>query len=120
MRTLTCRCRYCAYVICHSPDEIGLDARCPRCGQTIRLPGNLATVTSIRRVRKNEPVGVALELLGFASAFVLFPYGLIVAPGLLYMGWRKTNRLVCANCGSAVASKAAESCPGCKAKFSGE
>jgi RNA polymerase subunit RPABC4/transcription elongation factor Spt4 len=99
---------------------VGADARCPNCGQTIRFPGRLETVAAIRRSRRPDRLGLAMEIGGFAAMFFFPPYGLIVGVALVCLGWRKTNLLVCSNCNVIVPSRKVPKCPGCKSKFGSE
>ncbi|MGZ8939482.1 MAG: hypothetical protein ACXW32_09760 [Limisphaerales bacterium] len=96
---------------------MGADARCSNCGQTIRLPGKLETVAAIRRARRMDRAGLAMELGGFAAMFFYFPFGMIAGATLLFFGWRKTNALVCSNCHTIVLSRKVTKCPGCRSKF---
>jgi hypothetical protein len=97
-----------------------MDARCSNCGQTIRLPGRLATVATIRTRRQTDRLGVGFEIIGFISMFILFPWGFFVGAGLVYFGWRKSNAFVCSSCGGRVKNRQVESCPNCRAKFSSD
>jgi phage FluMu protein Com len=115
-----CRCRHCGYQIAYSSDNVGTDARCPSCGNTVRLPGKLETVAAIRRSRRMDRLGLAMEIGGFASMFFLFPYGMIAGATLVYFGWRKTNALVCSNCNTLVPTRSTPKCSGCKSKFGSE
>ena len=115
-----CRCRHCGYQIAYTSDNVGADARCPSCGDTVRLPGKLETVAAIRRTRRTDRTGLAMEIGGFASMFFLFPYGLIAGATLLFFGWRKTNALTCSNCNVVLPSRTLPKCPGCKSKFGSE
>lgn len=115
-----CRCRHCGYQISYTSDNVGADIDCSNCLQTIRLPGKLETVAAIRRARRADRAGLAMEIGGFASMFFLFPYGMIAGATLVYFGWRKTNALVCSNCHTIVSKRTVEKCPGCRSKFSSE
>ena len=115
-----CRCRHCGYQIAYTSDNVGADARCPNCGNTIRYPGKLETLAAIRRARRSDRLGLALELGGFTSMFFFFPYGFIAGATLVYFGWRKTNALVCGNCNMIVPSRQTAKCPGCKSRFGSE
>ena len=115
-----CRCRHCGYQIAYTSDNVGADARCPNCGNTIRYPGKLETLAGIRRARRSDRLGLALELGGFTSMFFFFPYGFIAGATLVYFGWRKTNALVCSNCNMIVPSRQTAKCPGCKSRFGSE
>src|SRR5687768_230459 len=117
---LTCRCRHCGYTLCYSRDDVGSDARCSSCNQTIRLPGKLDTVAAIRRVRRNDRTGLGLEILGFLMMFFLFPWGLFIGALIVFFGWRKSTVLVCSNCHSLVTDRQQEQCTGCKSKFGSE
>ena len=94
-----------------------MDAHCSQCGQTIRLAGRLASVTTIISRRHRNPAGIGLELLGFGCMFFVFPWGMIVGAAIVYAGWRKSNVLLCGNCGARVSSTALDKCPACKAGF---
>ena len=97
-----------------------MDAKCPRCAQTIRLPGKLSSLATIRTARQKEPLGLALEIGGFIAMFFFFPWGILLGLILVFLGWRKSNRLVCSNCGTILKSRTAETCPACRSKFSSE
>lgn len=118
--TLTCRCRFCGYNICYSRDNVGADARCSNCGETIRLPGKLATVATIHRIRRKDRVGLSLEIGGFIVMFFLFPWGMLAGAVTVFFGWRRSTVLVCSNCHSVVANRLQEQCVGCKSKFGSE
>lgn len=115
-----CRCRHCGYQIAYTSDNVGADARCPNCGNTIRYPGKLETVAAIQRARRTDHLGLAMEIGGFASMFFLFPYGIIVGATLVYFGWRKNSMLICSNCHSVIPSRQSTKCPGCKSRFGSE
>ena len=118
--TLTCRCRHCGYAICYSREDVGHDARCGGCGQSVRLPGKLAAVAVLQRSRCKNPQGLALELAGFALMFFVFPWGLIAGAIVVYLGWRKSTALICSNCSRIVARRSVAECPACKSKFGSE
>ena len=118
--TLTCRCRHCGYTLCYSREDVGHDGRCGGCGQSVRLPGKLAAVAVVERIRRKNPQGLALELAGFALMFFVFPWGLIAGALVVYLGWRKSTALICSNCGRAVEQRSASECPACKSKFGSE
>jgi hypothetical protein len=115
--TLTCRCRFCGYILCYPKEDVGTDAHCPQCGQSIRLPGKLASVSTIIRRRQKNPLGIGLEILGFISMFFLPPWGLIGGGVLITIGWRRSNILICENCGTRLRSRDLESCLKCRCKF---
>jgi predicted Zn-ribbon and HTH transcriptional regulator len=115
---MTCQCRYCGYTICYSLDDVGHDARCSRCGQTIRLPGKLASIATLKRIRQKDIKGIGMELGGFALMFFLFPWGFVAGGTLLYFGWRKSTALVCSNCGNMVKDKDVSNCNKCRSSFS--
>src|ERR1051325_8636636 len=75
-QTLTCRCRFCGYVLCYSRDDIGMDAQCPQCRQTLRLPGKLSLVATIIRRREKDQLAIAVEIIGFLCMFFAFPWGI--------------------------------------------
>jgi Zn finger protein HypA/HybF involved in hydrogenase expression len=112
-----CRCRHCGYQIAYTSENVGADANCPNCGQTVRLPGKLETVAAIRRARRTDRAGLAMEIGGFAAMFFYFPFGMIAGATLVFFGWRKTNALVCSNCNTVLPSRKLPKCPGCKSKF---
>lgn len=114
--SLSCRCRYCGFVISYSADDVGCDARCPQCGQDVRLPGKLSKVATILPSRKYEPVGLACEIGGFICMFLFFPWGAIVGAALVGVGWRKSNTFRCSSCGATV-KKDALRCSRCKSHF---
>ena len=101
----------------YTSDNVGADARCTNCGQTIRLPGKLDTVAAIHRARRMDRRGLAMEIGGFVMMFFLFPWGMICGAVLVFFGWQKTNALVCSNCHTIVPARKAESCPGCRSRF---
>lgn len=115
-----CRCRHCGYQVAYTSDNVGADVRCPNCGNTIRLPGKLQTMAAIRRARRSDRLGMAMEIGGFVSMFFFPPYGLFIGGALVYFGWRKTSALVCSNCNTLVPSRTAVKCVGCKSKFGSE
>lgn len=86
----------------------------------MRLPGRLAEVAVVKRVRRKNPQGLALELAGFALMFFVFPWGLIAGATVVYLGWRKSTALVCSNCNRDVNNRFAGECPGCRSKFGSE
>ena len=118
--TFTCRCRHCGFAICYSREDVGHDARCPGCGDSVRLPGKLTAVALINRVRRKNPQGLALELAGFAMMFFVFPWGMVFGSGVVYMGWRKSTSLVCSSCGGEVKERGLAKCPACKSNFGSE
>jgi hypothetical protein len=115
--TLTCRCRFCGYILSYPKEDIGMDAHCLQCGQSFRLPGKLATVSTIIRRRQKNPLGIGLEILGFICMFFLPPLGFIAGAILIVVGWRRSNILLCENCGNRLSRRGLESCPKCRCKF---
>jgi hypothetical protein len=103
--------------MCYSHDDIGHDAHCSGCGQTIRFPGKLASVAVIQRARRRNRAGLALEIAGFLPMPFFFPWGLIVGATVVYLGWKKSSMLVCSNCNISVQDQTLAECPGCRAKF---
>jgi hypothetical protein len=116
--TLTCRCRFCGYILSYLKEDAGADANCPQCGQSFRLPGKLATVSTIIRRRQKNPVGLGMEIGGFVCMFLVPPWGFFVGGILIVAGWRRSNILLCENCGTRVLRHDLESCPNCRSKFS--
>jgi hypothetical protein len=97
-----------------------MDARCPQCGQTIRLPGKLATVATLVRERRKDPLGIGLEVIGFVAMFFFFPWGMLIGAVVVFLGWRKSTALLCGNCRARVKRRSAEKCPECKVPFGTE
>ena len=113
---LNCRCRFCGYNLSYPRENIGCDARCPQCAQTIRLPGELSPVATIQSGRHHDLMGLAFEIGGFVCMFLFFPWGIIVGAALVYVGWRKSTAHKCSNCAAPVRPKA-EKCPRCQSRF---
>ena len=120
LHNLTCRCRFCGYILSYSREDVGLDARCPQCAQTIRYPGKLASVATIVRTRRQDAFGWTLELLGFSCMFILFPFGPLAGAIALYFGWRRSNVLLCGHCHAVVPRPDLEGCSSCRTKFSSD
>jgi hypothetical protein len=118
--TFTCRCRFCGYILCYQKEDVGTDAHCPQCGQSLRLPGKLATVSTIIRRRQKDPLGIGLEILGFVCMFFVPPWGFIVGTVLIIVGWRRSHILLCENCGARLPHRDLESCPNCRCRFTEE
>jgi len=115
--TLTCRCRFCGYILCYPKEDVGTDAHCPQCSQSFRLPGKLATFSTIIRRREKNTLGIGLEILGFVCMFFFPPWGFIAGTLLIVVGWRRCNILLCENCGNRLWRRGLESCPKCRSKF---
>jgi hypothetical protein len=107
-------------MICYAAADVGYEARCPQCGQSVRLPGELARVAAIKRVRSLDLAGIALEAGGFLCMFFFPPWGLIAGAALIFLGWRKCHSLVCTNCGAKVRDRNAEKCQACRTPFGRE
>jgi hypothetical protein len=117
---MTCKCRYCGNLLCYASEDVGRDVQCSRCSQTIRLPGKLQSLASIRRVRRKNLAGIAMELGGFGLMLFLFPWGLMAGIVVVYLGWRKSTILSCTQCAAQVAHKDVAACPNCRARFGPE
>ncbi len=94
-----------------------MDARCPQCAQTIRLPGKLAAVATIITRRQKNLLGIGLEAAGFVSMAFFFPWGMLVGAALVFVGWKKSRALLCSNCGARVRHPSVEKCPQCHSGF---
>jgi hypothetical protein len=86
----------------------------------IRLPGKLARIAGVERAREKDIPGIAMEIGGFVLMFLFFPWGLLLGGVLVWLGWKRCNRWVCANCKAKVSSRWLPSCPSCKTKFGAE
>ena len=117
MECYTCRCRYCGHDVSYSRVDAGRDIPCPRCSQSIRLPGKLATISAVESARIKDPLGLALEAGGFGLMFFFFPWGLFAGLALVVLGWKRCSGWVCGNCRARVKARWAEVCPQCKSKF---
>jgi hypothetical protein len=106
--------------MCYTREDIGHDARCSGCGQTIRLPGRLAAVAVVRSARRGNRAGLAMEIGGFLPMPFFFPWGMILGAAIVYLGWRKSTMLVCSNCNTPLTNRTAGECSGCRSKFSSE
>lgn len=100
--------------------DAGREIECTNCHQPVKLPGKLAVIATIRPARRKDMAGIAMEFGGVVLSFFLFPWGMIFGAVLIWLGWRKCNVWVCDNCGTPLQSATAESCPGCKSKFSAD
>ena len=117
---LTCRCRFCGNILSYARHDIGTDARCPTCGQVVRLPGPLQKVGTIERRRSWDPLGTSMEVAGFVLMFFLFPWGFAAGIVLLILGWRRCNKLVCSGYARPLPHSRLERCPHCRASFSSD
>ncbi len=106
--------------MCYTREDVGHDARCSSCGQTIKLPGKLASVAVVRSARRGNRAGLAMEIGGFLPMPFFFPWGMILGAAIVYMGWRKSTSFVCSNCGTPLQNRGQSECGGCRSKFSSE
>jgi hypothetical protein len=82
------------------------------------LPGRLEGIATKRKARVNTRAGLAMELVGFLL-LIWYPFGTILGPILVFLGWRKNNALRCSNCDEPT-NAAATRCSKCRATFSSE
>jgi hypothetical protein len=106
--------------MCYTREDIGHDARCSGCGQTVRLPGKLTSVALAQRSRRKNRAGLALEIGGFLPMPFFFPWGMILGAVIVYFGWRKSTMLVCSNCDTPLTEASLTECPACRSKFGSE
>jgi|SRR6059058_3420323 hypothetical protein len=114
---MTCNCRFCGYIVCYSVEDIGREIPCSRCSQYIRLPGKLVEIATLKRMRRKDNAGIAMEIGGFLLMFILFPWGFMAGVTVLYFGWRKSTALMCSACGTVVHDNTTGSCPKCRSNF---
>lgn len=86
------------------------------CRGTVQLPGDLQSVASIVTRRGKNPRGLAMEIAGLILLF-FYPWGTCLGIVLLFFGWRRSVRLACSVCNTAIENQSARRCPNCKAAF---